>query len=391
MRGKLTLIRDFALDRYFFGGAIFLILQALLLALPCGPSVSDRLTQQVFAASPEEERMQVEVAEIRPWQSPLSRQFPGVIRPVRRAFLSTRMNGSVRSIEVQAGDYVEEGQILAIIESRDVQAAVRAAGEQLQAAQRAHDHAVKNVRRLERLYAKDLISRNRMEEAQVRERELEAGVEQARSELRIQRVNLSYARISAPFTGFVGEVVVDEGAFVGPGSPVLILEDRSETQIDVPVPREIAARVSPDDSFAVDSPLLAQPVQAAFVAVIPVQGDAAVGQTLRLLLQNPPDTLQPGQAVQVLIRESRVAEGELVGLPQSALIRRGQLTSVLVVEEMDDEYVLRLRWISTTAPETEDQDLLPVRQGLEAGEMVVLDPSLEMRDGQLVRPGEWPH
>lgn len=367
---------------------LFLIILTVLLAEPAGLPVFHGFTRQVFAAPPAREPLQVEVAEIRPWQSPISRQYPGVLRPGQRAFLSTRLNGSVQSIQVQAGDYVQEDQVLATIESRDVQAAVRAAREQLQAAQQAHDQAVKNARRLERLYAEDLIPRNRMEQAQVRERDLEAGVARARSELRIQRVNLSYARIRAPFAGTVGEVVVDQGAFVGPGTPVLILEDRSEMHIDAPVSREIAGRLSPDYSFAVDSPLLGEPIQAAFVAVIPAQGDAAVGQILRLSLRNPPDALQPGQVVQVLIRQSSSAEGDLVGLPQSALIRRGQLTSVLVVEEVDDEYVLRLRWISTTAPDTEEHDLIPVTQGLQAGEMVVLDPSLEMRDGQRVRPGE---
>ncbi len=369
---------------------LFLILLALLLAVPAGPAMFDRFTPQVFAAPPVEEALLVNVAEIRPWQSSLSRQYPGVVRPGRRAYLSTRMNGSVKSIQVQAGDHVQEDQLLATIESRDVQAAVRAAEEQLQAAQRAHDQALRNVRRLERLYAEDLIPRNRMEQAQVQERDLEAGVEEARSALRIQRVNLSYARIKAPFAGTVGEIVVDEGAFVGPGTPVLIIEDRSEMRVDIPVPREIAARISPDDSLAVDSPFLVKPIQARFVAVIPAQGEAAVGQMLRLSLQNPPDVLQPGQVVQVLIQESKVAEKDLVGLPQSALIRRGQLTSVLVVEKVDDEYMLRLRWITTTAPETEEQDLIPVTQGLEAGEMVVLNPSLDMRDGQRVRPRELP-
>lgn len=365
---------------------VLIVLIAALAGLP----VSDRFTRHAFAAPSMEEPLQVDVAEIRPWQSPLSRQFPGVVRPGRRAFLSTRMNGTVQTIQVQAGDHVQKDQILATIESRDVQAAVRAAEEQLQAAQRAHDQAVRNVHRLERLYAEDLIARNRLEQAQVRERDLEAGVAQARSALRIQRVNLSYARITAPFAGTVGEVVVDQGAFVGPGTPILILEDRSEMHIDAPVPRVIAGRISARDSLAVDSPLLGEPIQAGFVAVIPAQGDAAVGQILRLALQNPPDALQPGQVVQVLIRESRAAEEDLVGLPQSALIRRGQLTSVLVVEEVDGGHVLRLRWISTTAPETEEQDLIPVTQGLEAGEMVVLDPSLEMRDGQRVRPRELP-
>lgn len=369
---------------------LFLILLTGLLAVPAELPVSCGFTQQVFAAPPAEEPIQVAVTKIRPWQNPLIRQFPGVVRPGQRAFLSTRMNGTVQSIQVQAGDQVQEDQVLATIESRDVQAAVRAAEEQLQAAQQAHEQAVKNVRRMERLYAEDLIPRNRLEQAQVQEQDLEAGVAQARSALRIQRVNLSYARIRAPFPGTVGEVVVDQGAFVGPGTPVLILEDRSEMRIDAPVPREIGDRVSSGESFAVDSPLLGEPIQAGFVAVIPAQGDAAVGQILRLSLQNPPDALQPGQVVQVLIRESSAAEGDMVGLPQSALIRRGQLTSVLVVEEVDDEYVLRLRWISTMVPETRDQDLIPVRQGLEAGEMVVMDPSLEMRDGQRVRPREMP-
>ena len=329
------------------------------------------------------EPVTVKVVEIKPWQNPFSRHFPGVVSPWRRAVLSTRTNGTITSIRVQAGDHVSAGAVLVHIESRDIEAAITGAKAQLKAAEIAADKALRDVNRLEKLYEEDLIARNRLELARVKQQKSAAKVEKIRAGLQVQQVNQSYAHISAPFAGTVSEVVMDEGSFIGPGRPVLILEDRTTLQIDVPVPAQTADQIIPQDMVSVLDPSMSQPLQAGYVAILPAMENSSAGQVLRLSLKNPPKTIQPGQVVTVLINET--GQRGLVALPAAALIRRGQLTGVLVVEQKQNKYFVSLRWIRLAPQKFGENSFMPVSQGLNAGEFVVLNPSSDLQDGQQIQ------
>ncbi|MEE4364545.1 MAG: efflux RND transporter periplasmic adaptor subunit [Desulfotignum sp.] len=329
------------------------------------------------------EPVTVKVAEITPWQKALTRHFPGVVSPGRRAVLSTRTNGTIKSIRVQAGDHVTSGAVLAHVESRDVEAAIAGTTAQLKAAEIADAKALRDVNRLKRLYGEDLIARNRLELAQVKQQKSAANVEKIRAELKVQQVNRSYANITAPFTGIISEVVMDEGSFIGPGRPVLILEDRTTLQIDVPIPSETADQITPQDMLSVLDPSMRQPLQARFLAILSPMENASAGQVLRLSLENPPETIQPGQVVTVLLNET--GQKGLVALPRAALIRRGQLTGVLVVEQMQNKNFVCLRWIRLAVQKSGENNFIPVSQGLDPGELVVLNPSSDLRDGQQIR------
>ena len=367
------------IDRTFHLFFYFLICCLLILA-GCSPSEDNHTAQEPGR----EEPIKVIVSEILPWQKGSNRHFSGVVRPGRRAVLSTRVNGTIRSIRVKAGDHVAAGDLLARIESRDLEAVIRAAKEQLKAAETAYDQAVRDVGRLQRLYEEDLIARNRLEQARVKQQKIEANVEKVRAELNVQRINRSYANITAPFIGIVSEVVMDEGSFTGPGQPVVIMEDRTTLRIDVPVPSTIADRLTAEKALLVVSPLISEPFAAWYVATIPALEGALAGQILRLAVKSPPPALQPGQVVDVLLNESE--KKDLVALPLAALIRRGQLTGTMVLEQKQEKAFVYLRWIRTIAGEPGENDVVPVSQGLEAGEWVVLNPSPDLRDGQQVQP-----
>lgn len=330
------------------------------------------------------EPMTVKVEEIKPWKKPLPRHFPGVVSPGRRAVLSTRVNGTIKSIRVEAGDHVSTGAVLAHIESRDVKAAIAGAKAQLEAAKIAAAKALRDVNRLKRLYEQDLIARNRLELARVKQQQSAANVEKIRAQLQVQQVNRSYAHIAAPFTGIISEIVMDQGSFTGPGQPVLILEDRTTLQIDVPIPSKTADQITQQDMISVLDPSMSTPLPARYVTILPAMENTSAGQVLRLSLKNPPKTIQPGQVVDVLLNET--GQKGLVALPGAALIRRGQLTGVFMVEQKQNNAFVYLHWIRLAAQNFGKNNVIPVSQGLEPGEFVVLNPSPDLRDGQQVRP-----
>jgi hypothetical protein len=135
--------------------------------------------------------------------------------------------------------------------------------------------------------------------------------------------------------------------------------------------------------LSVLDPSMRQPLQARYVAILSPMGNASAGQVLRLSLENPPETIQPGQVVTVLLNET--GQKGLVALPRAALIRRGQLTGVLVVEQTQNKDFVYLRWIRLAVQKSGENNFIPVSQGLDPGEFVVLNPSSDLRDGQQIR------
>lgn len=365
-----------------------LILPAVLILLFAGCA-----DETAPARGEQHDQPHVSIAEVRAWDQPRTRELPGVVRPGRRATLSTRVAGTLVSVAHSAGDQVTTGDLLARVDAREVKAAIAAAEESLVAAEAAVEQARLNRDRLQRLYQEDLIARVRFEQASVELSQLEAQRQAAQSELEAQRANLDYAELKAPFDGIVSETLVDSGSFVGPGQPLLILDARQDMRIDVPISRDQAAALHPDQSITV----LAGPEHAALdarlVSVVPALTRAGTGQRLRLALDPATTVLAPGEVVTVLVptADSQPTDqgNPWVAVPEDALIRRGQLTGVLVARVSDQpkrgsSAVIELRWITTANPAIRAANLIPVTQGLEVGERVVLNPSRDLQDNQSV-------
>lgn len=334
------------------------------------------------------ERPEVTVAEVKPWQNGANRTLPGIVRPGKRAVLSTRMSGTLQTVSVEPGDRITTGQHLANVDSRQLKSAIIAVQVDIKAAESALQQARWEHARLQRLYEEDLIARVKMEQAGVRVRQLEARLQRAKAELQSQQTNLDYTRLSAPFDGQVTETLVDPGSFVGPGQALLVIEARDTLRIDVPVSSQVATSLTPGQLIQVLSGKEGHTLPARLIGIVPALDKAATGQRLRLALDNEHSTLAPGQVVTVLVpTQNRLSVNDThdwVGLPESALIRRGQLTGTLVLEQNGDESRVHLKWIKTANLPANGSDKIPITEGLSAGEKVVLNPSTALRDGQKV-------
>lgn len=366
----------------------FLVLLAALVLTMTGCS-------ERAPSNPEEdpESQTVTVARINDWDHPSTRQLPGIVSPGTRAILSTRIAGTLLSVTRDPGDEIATGELLATIDARAIKAAIAAAHKRITAAEAAVQQAKLDNERLQRLYEEDLIARVRTERARVSVSEMEAQLQAAQAELKVQQTSLSYARLTAPFDGVVSETLADSGSFIGPGQPLLVLEQREELRIDVPVSSEQASALVSGQQLSVITGPGEELLEARLVSVIPALTDGGTGQSLRLVISSKTADLAPGQVVSVVVPVADPRQQQLsaarVGLPQEALIRRGQLTGVLVVKSLGKKAsgksaVINLRWVKTTTSPISPDGLIPVVQGLEPGDQVVLNPSADLQDGQSV-------
>ena len=154
----------------------------------------------------------------------LQRIFTGRFVPIERVELRARVSGYLEEVGYQEGKMIEKGDLMVRIDPQIFNANVALAEARLAQTETAARLAEQNSQRADDLIEKRAISR---EEADVRRSELsraKADVQAAEAQLQIAQLNRSYADISAPISGIVGEALITEGNYVtggGPTAPVL--------------------------------------------------------------------------------------------------------------------------------------------------------------------------
>ncbi len=318
-------------------------------------------------------------------------RLPGVVKPGRRAVLSTRTSGTVRRVPVVAGDAVSSGRTLLEVESRDLEAALDAERLRRDAATAAAEKAERDVERLERLFADDLIALGRLEDARLLLEQRWGELAAARAAVQARRVGLDYARIRAPFDGIVSEVLADTGSFVGPGTPLLVLEDRDGFEVDAGVTQRTADRLGAGQPVTVSLPGAGRLYHGTLRAVIPALEEGGAGSLIRVAIEGDSAGLRPGQVVEVALPGGDPPRTAW-RVPADAVFTTGQLHGVFLAVASADGATARLRWVELAPADSGRESHRVVLEGLAGGGRVIVGDATEhLRDGQSIRvAGEKP-
>lgn len=191
------------------------------------------------------------------WAADSSSGLRCLIKPYSIVALGAPVEGLVEKITVDQGDFVKEGQVLAMLESSREQAAVAAAQGKadMEAALRSSEVRVEfTARKVER--ARDLrksnaIGQHELDEAETEQRLAEAAYLEAKENKRFAQLELLRARadlalktIRSPIAGVVVERLLSPGELARP-SPILMLMQIDPLRVDVFAPSSWLPRVQP--------------------------------------------------------------------------------------------------------------------------------------------------
>ena len=306
----------------------------------------------------------------------------GTVRAETTSTLAANVVGTVVRVLVAEGDRVRKGDVLVEIDAREPRAQADRAGAGRVEIERAIDAATANAQLAETTHQRYLSLRERgsasqqeYDEAKARRDSAQAalaGLVARRGEARAAetqaRAVLDYSSVRAPIDGIVTARFVDPGAQAAPGVPLVAIENEKATRIDANVPENVVVRAG--DAALVESGQ--QRVSARVIRVQPSVDSAARSALVKLQLQAP---LRAGTYVKVSFP---IGDRQAVTVPLTALVRRGQLTSVFVVSDGD---VARMRLITVGATDGTQAEVL---SGLAAGESIVSAPA-RVHDGVIVR------
>ncbi|MBU0944804.1 MAG: efflux RND transporter periplasmic adaptor subunit [Proteobacteria bacterium] len=281
----------------------------------------------------------------------------GTVEAVQKASLSARISGQIVELPLVLGSEVESGDLLVKISADEISAKVLQAEAQLAQARR-------NLARENKLQKEGASTRETVKSLQDVTRIAEAAYTEVKT-------MLDYTLITAPFSGTVTRKMANVGDLASPGVSLLEIENSDALQVLAQVPEALILKVTIGDSLPVHIPAAGLTLLGEVVEMAPAADPMSRTAPVKIKIPVGPD-LRVGQFARVTLESS--AEMTLV-VPQPAVISRGQMDLVFVVEEN----IARLRLIRTGAVYDGNVEIL---SGLDPGEVVVVRGAEKLQDGQ---------
>jgi RND family efflux transporter MFP subunit len=357
-------------------------------------------------------------------QQPLDESYEavGTVRAKTSSIVSSKVMGSIVAMRVREGDTVRAGQVLVEIDSREariqtqksgaglaemtgaldeVDRSIKAAESSRTAADANRRLATSTFRRYQQLFERQSISQQEFDEARARhevadaeaersERLLQslvarrrmalARIDQARADVSGSQVYSSFTRIVAPINGVVVSRQADVGYMAAPGAPLLTIESGGDYRLEAAVQESQINKIHLGNPVRVQIDALGlQELAGTVVEIVPASDPASRTYLVKISIAVPGGNQQIIRSG--LYGKARFVTGQTqaITIPRLAVVERGQLTSVYVV---DQSGIARMRLVKTGKTYS---DRVEVLSGLGEGEQIVVDGGTAVNEGSRVR------
>ncbi|HEV2687447.1 MAG TPA: efflux RND transporter periplasmic adaptor subunit [Bryobacteraceae bacterium] len=343
----------------------------------------------------------VKVIPAAPVEWPTVLEAVGTVRARTSIVIASKAMGYVREVDFRLGDQVTAGQLLVVLDLRDLDAAYRQAQAARQeatlaateannavaSAQANLDLAKITFQRMADLFQKKSISNQEYDEANAklkvaqatydmvvsRRTQAEARIRQTEEAVAAAAVLRGYSEIRAPFAGTVTEKQVEAGTLAAPGAPLLTIEQAGALRLEVAVEEGFLATVRPGQAVTVKLDSLDRSIDARVSEVVPSVDPASRAFTVKIDLPPVPHLRSGVYGRAQFSRGTR----QIVAVPASAVAEQGQVQTVMVVEDA----FARTRIVTTGQKQN---DLVEILSGLNPGEHVALSRPAGLVDGARV-------
>ncbi|WP_462383516.1 MdtA/MuxA family multidrug efflux RND transporter periplasmic adaptor subunit [Pseudomonas sp. Marseille-QA0892] len=327
----------------------------------------------------------VRIAEASQADFPVNLTALGTVTASNTANVRARVNGLLTEIRFKEGQRVKAGDVLAIIDPRPYEVALKQAEGTLQQNRAQLRNAQIDLDRYRGLFAQDSIAKQTLDTQEAQVAQFQGTIATNQAAVDQAKLDLQFTKVTAPISGRVGLRQVDIGNLVTTGdtTPLVIITETRPISIAFTLPEADLPAVLA--AYRNDSKL---PVEAwdkgernvlatGMLQSIDNQINLATG-TVRLKAQfeNKDESLFPNQFVNVRLRVRTLANATLI--PSDA-IQYGSIGTFVYV--IGDEDKVQVRPIKTGA--SNDTQTV-VEEGVQPGESVVVEGTEQLREGSKV-------
>lgn len=331
------------------------------------------------------------------------RTVSGFVQGIRQTDVAPKIGGYAVKLLKEEGDAVRAGEPIAVLDGSELAAMNRSARLSLDAADKslretkdfydqkvdeaqaaldktAHEYASGNVSEDDLDIAKEALkSAKRMRDAQ--DTAAAAGKAAAEGGALVAGASVANATVTAPFAGIITRRYISLGSFVAPGMPMYSVSSTDSLEISVPLPGDAAGDVRKGDAVAVFPKGSDASISGRIYSMARAVGASTQSSIARIRFSDAAgsDVLLPGQYATVSIPVGPAREAILV--PENA-----------IVHEYDDTFVFTVMDGVATKTKVSVGDgadgRYEISSGLSVGEVIVIEGSYGLRDGESVKVSE---
>jgi HlyD family secretion protein len=353
----------------------------------------------------------------------------GILYPQDQATIMPKISAPVRKFFVNRGDHVKQGQLLAVLENRDLAASAVASKGQyeqaesnyrstagatvpeelnkseadVRAAKETLDAAQKLLESRQKLFQQGALARRLVDEAQVafaqarsqfdtaqehlrrlqsvgRQEQIKgaaAQVEAARGQYQAAEAQVAYSEIRSPISGLITDRPLYAGEMANAGSPLLTVMDVSRVVARANVPQNLAGLLKVGQPGTITETAGSEPVQGKVIVVSPAVDPNSTTVQVWVQASNPGETLKPGATVHVSIIAATLNHVAVVP-PEAILPSADGGTAVMVIGADGIAHEKKVE-VGVREP-----DKVQIASGVAVGQQVVIGGGVGLQDGTKV-------
>lgn len=295
-------------------------------------------------------------------------QYSSTIEANKQTNLSFQVSGTITSIPVEIGQFVQKGQLIAAIDPTTYRSQYDAQMAQVRLAK-------ENYERMLTVYNKGSIAEIKMLNAK-------ADYEQASAASKATFQNIAHTRIYAPQAGYVGSKNLEIGATAGPGTAVVTLFDLSTVNVFVPIPEGEISKYKKGDVAKVVVQALNNQLYTGRVSKIAVlASNGAPVYNVQVEVNNSDRSLKPGMSCSVSFNNVNISSTSAnILVPEESVQVDETGTNFVYVTSPDGKKALR----KNVQVGSLSNNGISITSGLQDGDKVVISGFHKITNGSLI-------